>query len=118
MAVGAQMPVFAPRSFSHSEYLHTRMAARKFTERDRRSRTGLAGLGPSDLFDPSFQLTFLSVISIVTLAVPIIMRMQAVGAWRPAHEKRPTRHCARRGFAHCLKCCSGASERGQPNDVL
>src|SRR5581483_3627690 len=41
---------------------------------------------PSDLFDPSFQLTFLSVISIVTIAVPIITRMQAVGSWRPTHE--------------------------------
>src|SRR4029077_12464849 len=41
---------------------------------------------PSDLFDPSFQLTFFSVIAIVTLAVPIMMRLQQVGAWRPTHE--------------------------------
>ncbi|HXI62036.1 MAG TPA: ComEC/Rec2 family competence protein, partial [Pyrinomonadaceae bacterium] len=41
---------------------------------------------PSDLFDPSFQLTFLSVISIVTLAVPIMTRMQQTGAWRPTYE--------------------------------
>ena len=41
---------------------------------------------PRDLFDPSFQLTFLSVVSIVTLAVPIMLRMQQVGAWRPTHE--------------------------------
>jgi competence protein ComEC len=41
---------------------------------------------PSDLFDPSFQLTFLSVISIVTLAVPVMLRMQQVGTWRPTHE--------------------------------
>jgi competence protein ComEC len=41
---------------------------------------------PADLFDPSFQLTFLSVISIITLAVPVITKMQAVGAWRPTHE--------------------------------
>lgn len=41
---------------------------------------------PNDLFDPSFQLTFLSVISIVVIAVPIISRMQAVGSWRPTHE--------------------------------
>src|ERR1041384_5893275 len=41
---------------------------------------------PNDLFDPSFQLTFLSVISIVTIAVPILTRMQAVGSWRPTHE--------------------------------
>jgi competence protein ComEC len=41
---------------------------------------------PNDLFDPSFQLTFLSVISIVTISVPILTRMQAVGSWRPTHE--------------------------------
>jgi len=41
---------------------------------------------PADLFDPSFQLTFLSVIAIVTLSQPIMVRMQQVGAWRPTHE--------------------------------
>jgi len=41
---------------------------------------------PSDLFDPSFQLTFFSVIAIVTLAVPLLARMQQVGAWRPTHD--------------------------------
>lgn len=38
---------------------------------------------PIDLFDPSFQLTFLSVLSIVVLAVPLMQRMQQVGSWRP-----------------------------------
>jgi competence protein ComEC len=38
---------------------------------------------PGDLFDPSFQLTFLSVLSIVALAVPLLKRMQQVGSWRP-----------------------------------
>lgn len=41
---------------------------------------------PKDLFDPSFQLTFLSVLSIVTIAVPLISRMREVGSWRPTHE--------------------------------
>jgi competence protein ComEC len=41
---------------------------------------------PDDLFDPAFQLTFLSVISIVLLAVPIMRSMQQVGGWRPTHE--------------------------------
>jgi competence protein ComEC len=50
---------------------------------------------PSDLFDPSFQLTFLSVISIVTLAVPIMERMQQVGAWRPTHETPYPPSCSR-----------------------
>jgi competence protein ComEC len=38
---------------------------------------------PNDLFDPSFQLTFLSVLAIVALAVPMMLRMQQVGSWRP-----------------------------------
>jgi competence protein ComEC len=38
---------------------------------------------PENLFDPSFQLTFLSVLSIVLLAVPVMQRMQRVGSWRP-----------------------------------
>src|SRR6185503_8698722 len=59
---------------------------------------------PSDLFDPSFQLTFLSVISIVTLAVPIMLRLQQVGAWRPTHETPYPPSCPRwfRGLAESL----------------
>ena len=50
---------------------------------------------PKDLFDPSFQLTFLSVISIVTIAVPILKKMQAVGSWRPTHETPYPPNCPR-----------------------
>jgi competence protein ComEC len=38
---------------------------------------------PANLFDPSFQLTFLSVLAIVLLAVPIMRMMQRVGSWAP-----------------------------------
>jgi competence protein ComEC len=41
---------------------------------------------PENLFDPSFQLTFLSVLAIVLLAVPVMQRMQRVGSWRPTRE--------------------------------
>jgi len=41
---------------------------------------------PENLFDPSFQLTFLSVLAIVSIAVPIMQRMQRVGSWRPTRE--------------------------------
>ena len=41
---------------------------------------------PANLFDPSFQLTFLSVLSIVSLAVPVMQRIQRVGSWRPTRE--------------------------------
>jgi competence protein ComEC len=40
-------------------------------------------LKPAALFDPSFQLTFLSVLAIVCLAVPLLRNMQRVGSWRP-----------------------------------
>jgi len=38
---------------------------------------------PLNLFDPSFQLTFLSVLAIVLLAAPLIQTMQRVGSWVP-----------------------------------
>lgn len=38
---------------------------------------------PSDLFDPSFQLTFVSVAAIVTMAVPLIDKLQNIGSWTP-----------------------------------
>jgi competence protein ComEC len=41
---------------------------------------------PENLFDPSFQLTFLSVLSIVLFAVPFMNRMQQIGSWRPTRE--------------------------------
>jgi competence protein ComEC len=50
---------------------------------------------PDDLFDPSFQMTFLSVLSIVTIAVPIIGRMQQVGSWRPTYDTPYPPDCAR-----------------------
>jgi competence protein ComEC len=39
---------------------------------------------PADLFDPSFQLTFLSVLAIVALAWPLLEKLREVGQWRPA----------------------------------
>ncbi|MCA1567553.1 MAG: ComEC/Rec2 family competence protein [Acidobacteria bacterium] len=38
---------------------------------------------PAELFDPSFQLTFLSVLGIVALGWPLVERLRAVGCWRP-----------------------------------
>ena len=38
---------------------------------------------PMNLFDPSFQLTFLSVLAIVMIAVPLMQTMQRVGSWVP-----------------------------------
>jgi competence protein ComEC len=41
---------------------------------------------PTDLFDPSFQLTFLSVLAIIVIAWPLLERLREVGAWRPTRE--------------------------------
>jgi competence protein ComEC len=49
---------------------------------------GAAGLAllvwhPGDLFDPSFQLTFLSVLAIVVFGWPALQRISQIGSWRP-----------------------------------
>lgn len=41
---------------------------------------------PADLFDPSFQLTFLSVLAIVTIAWPLLQKLEKIGRWRPTSE--------------------------------
>jgi competence protein ComEC len=41
---------------------------------------------PADVFDPSFQLTFLSVFAIVALAWPVWVKLEAMGRWHPAYE--------------------------------
>ncbi len=38
---------------------------------------------PADLFNPAFQLTFMSVLAIAILAWPLLQRMQEIGSWRP-----------------------------------
>jgi competence protein ComEC len=38
---------------------------------------------PSDLFNPSLQLTLLSVIAIVGMAFPLVEKLRSVGAWMP-----------------------------------
>ncbi|HEY6232725.1 MAG TPA: ComEC/Rec2 family competence protein [Pyrinomonadaceae bacterium] len=41
---------------------------------------------PADLFDPSLQLTFISVLAIVIFAWPLLQKMSEVGSWRPTRE--------------------------------
>lgn len=38
---------------------------------------------PSDLFNPSFQLTIVSVFAIVGIAVPLIVKLRSIGEWTP-----------------------------------
>ena len=39
---------------------------------------------PKDVFDPSLQLTFLSVLAIIAVAWPILKSLDAIGRWRPS----------------------------------
>jgi competence protein ComEC len=49
---------------------------------------------PNDLLDPSFQLTFVSVLAIVIFAWPLIEKMSAVGLWRPTRKTPYPPACA------------------------
>jgi competence protein ComEC len=50
---------------------------------------------PGELFDPSFQLTFLSVLVLVAIAWPLLQKMEAIGAWQPSRETPYPPSCAR-----------------------
>ncbi len=39
---------------------------------------------PSDIFNPSFQLTLISVSAIVVMAVPLIGKLRSIGRWMPS----------------------------------
>ena len=70
-----------------------------------RQSTSLNGLGaaalvllvnsPKEIFDPSFQLTFLSVLAIVVVAWPLLQTCHAIGAWHPARETPVPPACSR-----------------------
>lgn len=50
---------------------------------------------PKELFDPSFQLTFLSVLAIVVIAWPLLLRFAAIGSWHPVRSTPYPPSCAR-----------------------
>lgn len=50
---------------------------------------------PKELFDPSFQLTFLSVLAIVVIAWPLIQTFAAIGGWYPSRETPCPPSCSR-----------------------
>lgn len=52
-------------------------------------------LSPKEIFDPSFQLTFLSVLAIVVVAWPLLQTFAAIGAWYPARETPYPPVCSR-----------------------
>ena len=50
---------------------------------------------PKELFDPSFQLTFLSVLAIVVIAWPLLLKLSAIGAWYPSRSRPYPPACSR-----------------------
>src|ERR1700752_1591096 len=50
---------------------------------------------PKEIFDPSFQLTFLSVLAIVVVAWPLLQTCMSIGAWYPTRETPVPPACSR-----------------------
>ncbi|MFN2481148.1 MAG: ComEC/Rec2 family competence protein [Pyrinomonadaceae bacterium] len=74
---------------------------------------------PSDLFDPSFQLTFLSVLAIVAPGWALLSRLREVGAWRPTHATPYPPRCPRwfRALGETLFWSGRAWARESARDV-
>jgi competence protein ComEC len=96
VAVGAQASVV------RAALMFTLVALAPVVSRRASSLNSLGGAAllllvwrPSDLFDPSFQLTFLSVLVIVVLAWPLLQKMATTGTWRPSQETPHPPTCAR-----------------------
>ncbi len=56
---------------------------------------------PQEIFDPSFQLTFLSVLAIVAIAWPLLQRFAAIGSWYPTGETPYPPICSRELRTFC-----------------
>ena len=87
IAVGAEVSVV------RAALMFTVVALAPVLHRRARSLNALGGATlllliwrPSDLFDPSFQLTFLSVLAIVAIAWPLLERLRSIGSWHPTRE--------------------------------
>ena len=50
---------------------------------------------PQEIFDPSLQLTFMSVLAIVVVAWPLLLTFSAIGAWHPTRALPYPPACAR-----------------------
>ncbi len=88
LAVGAEVSVV------RAALMFTLVALAPVLHRRARSLNALGGATllllvwrPADLFDPSFQLTFLSVLAIIVISWPLIERLRDVGAWHPTRER-------------------------------
>jgi len=56
---------------------------------------------PKEIFDPGFQLTFLSVLAIVVIAWPLLLKLAAVGSWYPSRATPYPPICSRELKTFC-----------------
>ena len=56
---------------------------------------------PKQLFDPGFQLTFLSVLAIVVIAWPLLLNLSAIGSWYPSRSTPYPPACSRELKTFC-----------------
>jgi competence protein ComEC len=96
LAVGAEVSVV------RAALMFTLVALAPVVHRRARSLNALGGATlllliwrPNDLFDPSFQLTFLSVLAIIVISWPLIGRLREIGVWRPTMETPYPPACSR-----------------------
>ena len=84
IAVGANASVVRA-AFMFSFVSFGSIVSRRASSLNALSAAGLLLLAirPNELFDPSFQLTFLSVFAIVTFSWPVLRRLSEIGTWRP-----------------------------------
>jgi competence protein ComEC len=105
------LAVGAAASVVRATLMFTLIALAPVISRRANSLNALGGAGlllliwhPSDLFDPAFQLTFLSVLSIVVIAAPLLQKIERIGAWQPSQETPHPPVCSRwtRAFSEIL----------------
>lgn len=56
---------------------------------------------PKEIFDPGFQLTFLSVLAIVVIAWPLLLKFAAIGSWYPSRATPYPPNCSRELKTFC-----------------
>jgi len=56
---------------------------------------------PKEIFDPGFQLTFLSVLAIVVIAWPLLLKLAAIGSWYPTRATPYPPVCSRELKTFC-----------------
>jgi len=95
VAVGAESSVVRA-ALMFTIILFAPLVSRRATSLNALGGTALVLLSwrPNDLFDPSFQLTFVSVLAIVVFAWPLLEKLSAIGSWRPTRETPYPPSCA------------------------